>query len=121
MSVKNWLTKSQITNGSLTPSFAAVSSTASATLTGTTAGSVLFTMPQQGVYKKFVAYFNGYENNTTTAQTITFPTAFSNTPVITTNMLGDQGLPVTVNTTELTIKAPDNTTAYTGLLFVEGI
>ena len=92
--------------------------TNSSTLTGTTAGTIVSSMPEQGVAKKFVAYANGYENDSTTAQTITFPTAFSNPPVVTTNT---SGLTVTASTTELTINAPDSTTTYTGLIIVEGI
>ena len=92
--------------------------TNSATLTGTTAGTVISSMPEQGVSKKVVAYANGYENHTTTAQTITFPTAFSNPPIITSNTTG---LSLTVSTTELTITSPDNTTAYSGVIIVEGI
>ena len=95
-----------------------VSSTNSATLTGTTAGTITSSMPEQGVAKKFVAYANGYENDTSTAQTITFPTAFSNPPIITSNTTG---LSLSVSTTGLTINAPNNTTAYSGVIIVEGL
>ncbi len=88
------------------------------TLTGTTAGSIVYSMPEQGSsYKKFIAYANGYENDTTTAQTITFPTAFTEPPVITTNTTG---LTLSASTTTLTINAPDNTTTYTGWIIIEG-
>ncbi|MCE5388661.1 MAG: hypothetical protein K0041_08805, partial [Acidithiobacillus sp.] len=86
-------------------------------LTGTTAGSIVSSMPQQGAYKMFAAQAIGYENDSTTAQTITFPTAFTNTPTITQNTTG---LTLSVSTTELTITAPDNTTAYNGFIKVEG-
>jgi len=88
------------------------------TLTGTTAGSVVYSMPFQGtVYKKFVAYANGYENDTTTAQTITFPVAFSNVAGVTFN---NTGLTLSTSLTALTISAPNSTTTYTGMIIVEG-
>jgi hypothetical protein len=89
----------------------------SGSLAGTTSGSVEYVMPAQAEYKKFVAYANGYENDTTTAQSITFPVAFTNVPVVTTNT---SGLTVSVTTTTLTITAPDVTTTYTGYVIVEG-
>jgi len=87
------------------------------TLSGTTAGSVISSMPDQGYYKCFAAQAIGYENDTTTSQTINFPTAFANTPTITTNTTG---LSLSVSTTELTINAPNNTTAYNGFIKIEG-
>lgn len=96
----------------------AYAATNSATLTGTTAGSIQYTMPEQGVAKKFVAYANGYENDTTTAQIIAFPQTFDNVPVVTTNTTG---LTVSVSTTSMTVAAPDVTTLFNGLIIVEGI
>jgi hypothetical protein len=90
---------------------------ASASLAGTTAGSVTWAQYLQGAFKAFAAQFLSYENNTTNSQTITFPTPFTNTPVVTTNTTG---LTVTVSTTTLTINAPNNTTLYTGVIKVEG-
>lgn len=91
---------------------------AQTTLAGTTAGSVVWSMPfQGGSYKKFIAYFNGYENDTVTSQTITFSVAFSFNPLVT-NSIG--GLTITATTTTLTITAPDNTTTYSGWVVVEG-
>ena len=92
--------------------------TGSSTLNGTTAGSVTWTMPQQGTFKEFIAYFNGYENDTTTNQTITFPTGFINDPMIDVNQTG---LNITVSTTTLTITAPNTTTTYTGYVVIKGI
>ncbi len=92
--------------------------TNSSSLTGATSGTVASSMPFQGVYKKWAAYVNGYINDTTTNQSLTFPTAFTNTPVVTTNTTG---LTVSVTTTALTITSPDSTTAYSGLLIVEGL
>jgi len=92
-------------------------STATNMITGTTAGSIIWNMPYQGSgYKKVMVYLNGYENDTTTAQTITFPTAFTYTP----NVYNPNSVPgVTVSTTALSL-APDTTTAYTGWIIVEG-
>ncbi len=99
-------------NGTIKPNIS------TSTLTGTTAGNITYSMPFAGSsYKKFIAYANGYENDTTTAQTITFPVAFTNTPLVTGN---SSGLSVSVSTTTLTINAPDNTTTYTGWIIVEG-
>ena len=93
-------------------------STATTTLTGTTAGSVIWSMPFQGSgYKKFIAFANGYENDTTTAQSITFPVAFSTVADMTFN---NTALTITNDLTALTISAPNNTQNYTGMIIVEG-
>lgn len=91
--------------------------TAVTSFAGTTAGTVYWVMPFQGSgYKKVLVYLDGYENDTATAQTITYPTAFVQTPNIY-NPAGVAG--VSTTTTELSID-PDNTTAYTGWIVVEG-
>ena len=88
------------------------------TLTGTTSGSIIWAMPLQGSsYKYFIAFFNAYENNTTTNQTINFPTAFTQSPVLSNSVAG---LTVTATTTQLTVVAPDNTSTYSGWVIVEG-
>jgi len=88
------------------------------TLSGTTAGSIVYSMPFQGSsYKKFIAYASGYENDTTTAQSITFPVFFSTVAGITYN---STGLNITNSLTDLIIIAPDSTTTYTGMIIVEG-
>ena len=88
------------------------------TITGTTAGSAIASMPEQGSsYKKAIVWLDAYENDSTTAQTYTFPVAFTNTPAITTNSASVPG--VTVSTTALSL-APDTTTAYTGWIIIEG-
>lgn len=87
------------------------------TLAGT-AGSIAWTMPDQGTRKVFFAVANAYENDSTTNQTITFPTSFTYSPVITTNTTG---LTLTVSTTELTITAPGSTTTYSGVIEVVGM
>jgi len=91
---------------------------AQSTLSGTTAGTITYNMPFIGAsYKKFVAYASGYENDTTTNQTITFPTAFAQTPAIIANTTG---LTISASTTTLTITAPNSTTLYTGWIIIEG-
>ena len=87
-------------------------------VTGTTAGSFTWVMPEQGAGMKTVlVYFNGYENDTSTAQKVTYPTAFTKTPAID-NSAGVAGL--STDTTQLTIN-PDNTTKYTGWVKVWGL
>jgi len=92
-------------------------STPQTTLTGSTAGTITYSMPTaEGAYKKFVAYASGYENDTTTAQTITFPTAFINTPYVVT---APSGLISSTTTTSITL-ASGTTTTYTGWVIIEG-
>ena len=87
------------------------------TLTGSTAGSITYSMPTaEGAYKKFVAYASGYENDTTTAQTISFPVAFTNTPYVVTS---PSGLISSISTTGITL-ASGTTTTYTGWIIIEG-
>ena len=88
------------------------------TLTGTTAGNIVWSQPMQGsALKLVVANATGYTNNTAVNQTITFSTAFAKTPSIISNTTG---LTVTVSTTALTITAPNNATAYSGNLIIMG-
>ena len=87
------------------------------TLTGTTAGSIVWSQPEQGsAYKKFIGYANGYENTTATAQTITYPTAFTNTPIISSN---STGMTLSTSTSALTLPASMSATA-TGWIIIEG-
>jgi hypothetical protein len=88
-----------------------------ATLTGTTAGNIQYSQYLQGQFKALGMQANGYENNTSTNQTITFPVAFTNTPVIVTNTTG---LTLSVSTTALTITAPNSTTVYNGIIEIKG-
>ena len=88
------------------------------TVTGTTAGTVYWAQPEKGTRKVFIAYFDGYENDTKTNQTITFPTPYSYAPTVSTN---STGLTVSASTTELTITSPDSTTTYSGVVEVVGL
>lgn len=93
--------------------------TGSATvLDGTTAGTVTWFMPMVGTYyKKFVAYASGYENDSSTSQTITYSTAFTETPTVSVN---STGLSLSTSTSVLTIEAPDSTSTFTGWVVIEG-
>jgi len=85
---------------------------------GTTAGTIYWNQPQVGVgYKKVVIVLDGYENATTTAQTITFPVAFTYTPAITSQ---PSGFGATVSKTELTLPI-SMSSAVSGVIIVEGI
>ena len=92
-------------------------STSQTTIAGATNGSIIASQPFQGTsYKKVVVYLSNYTNDTTTAQTYTYSTAFTNTPVISAN---NSGLTPTVSTTSISFN-PDNTTVYTGFIILEG-
>ena len=91
----------------------------SGSLSGETAGSVSYSETNLGGIKITMVYFNGYENDTTTNQDITFPIAYGNTPEI---VIGNSTLPaLSASTTELTITAPDATTTYTGFALIIGM
>ena len=86
-------------------------------LSGTTSGSAIYVMPEQGsAYKKFIVYLDAYENTSTTAQTISFATSFSYTPEVSAN---GTGTTVSVSTSELTLPA-SMSAAASGFIIVEG-
>ena len=87
------------------------------TITGPTSGSLICSMPYQGSsYKKVIIYCNGYENDTTTAQTYSFPTSFIQNPYVNINQ---SGIPGTVTTQSITF-GTGSSTVYTGFLVLEG-
>jgi len=91
--------------------------TTQTTLTGTSAGSIVWSQPMQGsALKLVVMYANGYENTTTTAQTITFTTAFTNTPAV---LVNTTGMTITVSTTGVTLPT-GMTAAATGWIIIAG-
>lgn len=100
-----------VTAGGVNPSNAVAS------IEGTTAGTIYWVMPFQGSgYKKAIVYLDAYENDTATAQTITYPTAFVQVPNVT-----NPGAVPGVSTTATTLSIdPDTTDAYTGWIVVEG-
>ena len=94
-----------------------LSVTGTTTLTGPTSGSLICSMPYQGSsYKKVIIYCNGYENDTTTAQTYSFPTSFIQNPYVNINQ---SGIPGTVTTQSITF-GTGSSTVYTGFLVLEG-
>ena len=90
-------------------------STRQTTLNGTTAGTFVWSMPGEGSSnKRFVGHYTGYQNSGVTAQTVTYPVAFSLTPKIT----SDDSTSAT-NTT--TFSLPTSMGApVTGWVVVEG-
>ncbi len=91
-------------------------SAAQASLSGTSAGSAVSNMPLQGLScKKFIVYLSGYKNTTSTAQTITFPTAFAYAPKI----VVDDSSGASVSATTLTLPV-SMSGAVTGWIVVEG-
>lgn len=100
-----------VTAGGVNPSNAVTS------IAGTTAGTIYWVMPFQGSgYKKAIVFLDAYENDTATAQTITYPTAFVQVPNVT-----NPGAVPGVSTTATTLSIdPDTTDAYTGWIVVEG-
>lgn len=90
----------------------------SSTTNGTTAGTVVMNATiWSPLDRKYTITFDGYENDTTTDQTVGFPMAFSNSAIITGN---NTGLTISASTTGITITAPDSTTTYSGIVIVEG-
>jgi len=87
------------------------------TLTGTTAGSIIWSQPMQGsALKLVILYASGYENTTTTAQSITFTKAFTNTPA---TLVNTTGMSITVSATGVTLPA-SMTAAATGWIIIAG-
>lgn len=87
-------------------------------LAGTTAGSMTAKVLDYSYkYKKIMIYADGYENDTTTNQTLTYPITFSTVAQITANTTG---MTVSTSPSALTITAPNNTTAYSGIIVIEG-
>ena len=88
------------------------------TVDGTTDGIIVYNINEyQRNYKKYVFIFEGYENDTTTNQSITFPLNFYYSAYITQN---NTGLTISATTSGITITAPDSTTTYSGIVIVEG-
>ncbi len=87
----------------------------SVTINGPTAGTVLFRRAIDG--SSVIFTFSGYENNTTTAQTINFPEAFTESPIVVGN---NTGLTLTTSAGGVTITAPDSTTTYSGTAVIMG-
>lgn len=92
-------------------------------LAGTTAGTVIYAQPQLSgpTGKTFTSTFTGYENNTATNQTITFPIAFANSAAKTVDTCTGLGLTTTVTSNAVfTITAPAVPTTYSCYVEVHG-
>ena len=92
---------------------------------GTTAGTVLQQPLEYSPYhKKIIFYFNAYENDSTTNQSIDFQWTTNNFTIPFTSQAtityNNTGLTITASTTGITITAPDSTTTYSGIVIVEG-
>jgi len=88
------------------------------TTNGTTAGTVFMNgVKYTQKYKKYMITFSGYENDTTTNQTISYPLPFSTSAVISAN---NTGLTISTTTSGITITSPNSTTTYSGIVIVEG-
>ena len=85
---------------------------------GATAGTVYYNESRQNSSKHVLFYFDSYENDTTTNQTIDFPNGFTYTPAVSTNTTG---LTLSASATSLTITSPDSTSTYSGVVEVVGI
>lgn len=86
------------------------------TLAGTTSGSAIWSQPvSTPVWKRVVVYLSAYYNSTGSAQTITFPTPFTQTPILVANSDPE----ATVSTTTLTLPA-SMSGAVTGWIIIEG-
>ena len=107
------------TTGNFTGAMAASAyeATNSSTLAGTSSGTVVSSQVQQGVAKEIVFLVNGYVNDTTTNQVINYPVALTQQVAVGTNTTG---LTVSASLTALTITAPNATTAYNGVIVVQG-
>jgi hypothetical protein len=90
----------------------------STTANGTTAGTVnIYAVQYTPSYIKYIISFSDYENNTTTNQTINYPSPFFTNAVITAN---NTGLAVSTTLSAITITSPNSTTTYSGIVIVEG-
>ncbi len=94
------------------------------TLNGTTAGSAIYSMPFKshtnfgvdvGSFQKFILFLNGYRNSTGTAQTITWPNRFTNSPAILKDDSGGSTVSTTTLTLPISMGAP-----VTGWIIIEG-
>lgn len=98
--------------------FGAIKNTATqTTLTptgGAGSGTAILSQPEQGSsYKKVIVYFNAYTYGTN-AQAYTYPTAFSNTPIVSASGVT---VTATITTTTYTITAA---VAQTGFVILDG-
>jgi len=85
---------------------------------GTTAGTVkMDAVTYRTSYKKYIITLSGYENDTTTNQTISYPLPFNTSAIISAN---NTGLTISTTTSGITITSPNSTATYSGIVIVEG-
>jgi len=90
----------------------------STSVAGTTAGTVYMEeINYRTNYKKVILNLSGYENDTTTNQTISFPLPFNTVAAI---ALNTTGLTISASTSGITITSPNSTATYSGIIIVEG-
>ena len=91
------------------------------TINGTTAGTATLRLVEvSGAYKKYIIFLNGYENTTSTEQTINFPIPF-NTFYSVVYAETNTGTTITVAVTPTYIKLPVSMTATeSGSIILEG-
>ena len=90
----------------------------SGSISGTTNGTVSYSQLNIGGIKIMFLYFNGYENDTTTNQSITFPIPYTNYPTVITGSSSLPGLSAT--STVLTITG-DSADIYSDTAIVMGM
>lgn len=87
-------------------------------LVGTTSGAITYIMPEQGNgIKEVKLYANGYSNTSGTAQEVTFPVSFQNTPSI---VFNSTGMSITVTASSVTFPATVSTPS-SGMIILEGV
>ena len=110
-------TINEITNGTQSP-LSSFNLPIFSSISGTTSGTINLRFIKYSLsYKKLIIYFNNYENNTSTNQSINYPLPFNSYAIITAN---NTGLTINTTTTGITITTPNSTTTYNGIVIVEG-
>lgn len=88
------------------------------TVAGTTAGSVMWSEPEQGAAtKRLMLYFNGYENTTGTQQDITVPAPYTTVEYVNTAMPACAGVTFYGTTVHLPVSM---SSTQNGLCIIEG-
>jgi len=114
--VPNSITAAQIAPNTIT--HAQIAPPKLNTLAGETAGTLYYVQVSSlSTYKKVVVFVSDYQNDTSKAQIITYPTAFEHFAYVTANT---SCLKVSSNLTQLDVTAPNKKQFYNGVITVEG-